>query len=329
LISRGLAGLANGNAKYIAERLLPANIDGLGGSFAEQAARAVTGTIQKLDLYSMYGDVRADAEIDRARNAKFHRGMGFGLTPVNFTARSFSGEAQTAMEDLRDIQLGSTAEYDAKSLNIAAEMETLLLALERYLAGILQASGTWANSSPVTKWGAAGDDPMANILTGVDAVEAYGVDCTDLVIPRSAALKLRTSSGFRAYLPTDMDRSALTNDRVADILISNISGLKRVHFAGARYNSAARGQTPTLTDVWTDHVWMGHLSDNKGVATGTDKMNNIKLSPTAVQRVVVEDWVAEEYAENQTNSVVTQIRNRQAIVPVNTEIGYLLTDVVA
>lgn len=331
LISRGLAGLANGDGKYIAQTLLPANINGMGGTFAQQAARAATGTIQRLANFSMFGDAAAGAAIDRARLATFHRSKGFGLDPLEFTVRSFSGEAQTAMEDLTDVQLGTTGEFDAKKVALAVEMETLLLHLELYVANLMQTAANWSNTfAVVNKWGAASDDPMADINKLIDYVEAYGPDCTDLVIPRLALLKLRTSPGFREYLPTTLDRTSLTNDRIKDIIISNTNSIKRVHFGRARYNTSKNPEVPVFANCWADTLWAGTIAQGEkdGVAVGGDQ-NKIKLSPTAAQRVVVEDFRVSEYPEENTNSIVSQIISRQWAGKVNMELGATATAVTA
>lgn len=327
LVSRGLAAMINRSDSFIAEKLLPIDsIKGMIGDYAVMNERASTGVIQRASVDSFFGDASSDAAIDRSPGTNFHRSRGFGLSPLEFTARHFDGESAVPLEFLKDIQLGTSSEFDVKQAFLQTEMQTLLISLEKYVASVFLTAANWnGTSSPSTKWGASGDDPIANLGTAIDSVNAYGAPANTIVIPYSAQAKLRVSDGFREYMSVNTDRVSINKSRIAEVLISNLDGIEQVLFANARYNTGKVPGSASLSPVWGDSVWVGHLALNGHMG----ERNQLSLSPTAAARVVVDDWSVKEYEENQTDSLVMQIKSRQWAGVVNKELGYLLTSVTA
>jgi len=328
-VSRLLAGVGNQGRNFIGEAVLPSNgIVGMrAGDPGSEMSRMATGTIQRLGIDALFGDVNADVAINRKEGATFHRSKGFQLDPMTYSVRHFDGEAKISYERLTDIQLGSGADAEVKALSSAVEMATLKLALERYIAGIMFSETNWGTPTTVTnKWGASGDDPIRDLKNAKIEIEDYGISPNTLILGRTAADALMDSPGFREYMSFDSDRSFVDEPAIVGKLKAYF-GIQNVHIGRAIYNSDADG-TFTSANVWGDYVWMGHL-DNGGMRLGSGDNVDVQLNPTAAGRIVVQDWRMEEYDEHQTRSRIMQIINRQWAGVVNAELGHLLKAVTA
>ena len=327
-ISRILSGLGNKGVDFIAEAVLPSNgIVGLrAGDISQEMSRMSSGTIQRLGAASLFGDPNADAKSNRNAGSDFYRSRGFTLDPMTYQARKFDGETLMPLEKMADIQLGSGDGMDVKQAYAAELMALLKILQERYVAGIMFNAGNWNNAAGAAAWGAAGDDPIADLDAAIDAVEQRGSPVNTIVIGRDPARALRTSPGFREYLSYDSNRTYVEEEAVVRLL-KDYFNVPNVFIGKARYNTDTDPTAaPTLADVWGDFAWVGNI-DNSGTLMGSGGGMDIQLAPTAMGRIVVQDWTALEYDDYPHNSRVLQVQNRQWAGVVQQAAGQLITGI--
>jgi len=137
-------------------------------------------------------------------------------------------------------------------------LDKLYLDWERRIAlKVTSATNVGSSSAVQSAWNGAGN-PLGNINTAIDNVRfSNGVRPTDVIFGEEAWNSFRRDSNIRNLIfGTNNGGGYPTEQQVATLL-----NVKRVHVAGAFYNSAQEGQSESLSSIWGDNVLVYYRPD--------------------------------------------------------------------
>ena len=190
---------------------------------------------------------------------------------TNFDTDKYGAERR--LSDLQIEEYAASYGGDLKAIFERAIALRLMIEGEKLAAAALFASGTFTNSSPGTKWGAAGADSIGDIDTAADSVrQGTGVPKRQLtcVLGQEVANALRGGpelTNIATFANQDNGRGLGSDDALADALM-RYWGVGRVVIGGAVKNTANEGQTVSGGDIWGDHCFVGKLEP------GANSVNN-------------------------------------------------------
>lgn len=167
------------------------------------------------------------------------------------------------------------ADNEDKPFNVQRDRAVLVTDLlaqgrEFSLANYMGTVGNFTNSatlSGTSQWGGSADDPIGDINTGIQTVaDAIGVaeGMLTIVMNRAVFRKLR-------FLPEILESLGYVNrpvsspGNVTKEDLASVFGVKEVIVGESYYNSAALGQTASLSPIWGKHCWIGHFPAPSGM----------------------------------------------------------------
>jgi hypothetical protein len=219
------------NEELIADKILP---------FVSVAKRS--------DKYFKYGKGERFRRLNTLVGPKSRAGqVDFTVSTDNYSVQDHALEGFVSYADMRNA--------DAPLDLLADETEFLtnlmLLDLEKEVADIVFASGTYATANkatPTTKWASAASTPIAQIITGINAI--VGVPG-----PYSIAFGNKAWELFRQH-PDVLQAIQPTKAAVAASLpdVANFFGFQDAIVGNAWINSALPNATDSYSRIWGDHV---------------------------------------------------------------------------
>lgn len=175
---------------------------------------------------------------------------------ASFFARNYALAKEVPIEDKVNADpLLLSGLYNGASTTL---LDKLYLDWERRIAlKVTSASNVGSSAAVSSAWNGAGN-PLGNINTAIDNVRfSNGVRPSDIVFGEDAWNSFRRDSNIRNLIfGTNNGGGYPTEQQVATLL-----NVKRVHVAGAFYNSAQEGQAETLSTIWGDNVLVYYRPD--------------------------------------------------------------------
>lgn len=191
----------------------------------------------------------------------------------------FGGTEQASMthdyglEDVipqKDLENAGNTTFDP--LGNATELLTELIMLEREsrVAGIVHAIGSYASGMTETlaagdKWSAATGKPLDQIM---DALEVPFMRPNVMVINSAGLLALRRNE----QILQSYHGNVATEGMVPVSYLRDLLEMDSIVVGRARYNSANKGQTMSLTELWGNHCALIYRNSsampNKGLTFG-------------------------------------------------------------
>lgn len=148
--------------------------------------------------------------------------------------------------------------------------DQLHLAQEKRVADVAFAAATYPTANKIQlsgtgRWGQSADDPINDILTGLD---------TAFMRPNTIVMGAEVFSVFRS-LPEVIDAvkasvGAQPRGGIASLPeIAQLFDVQRVLVGRARYNTAKEGQTGAYSRIWGKHCALLYINPNQGAKTIT------------------------------------------------------------
>ncbi len=187
----------------------------------------------------------AGLDLERAPGASRASIGGFDRSSQTFKAKIYAAQDSIAMEDIFDSQYpGSEEQRIAKKV-----ARVMKLAREKRAASILFDSTAFETSSPATKFGAAGAEPLTFLHELKDTVfeKAHGINPDTLIFGRDTFRTLARNPEVRGYLGTTTNNLAsgnrILNDDAVLAVLRDILGIPNILVGHARQNNAVPGAT--------------------------------------------------------------------------------------
>jgi hypothetical protein len=159
---------------------------------------------------------------------------------------------------------GSSLSVETQAVEgLASEMQ---LVDEKALADFLSSTSNITHYNTLTggdKWSAYGtSDPFDDIVTAIVAHNAYAPqDINSAWLSKDSWLQIVNHPAF-------LDRIKWSKTGVmsiADFLqLMAPYGIEKLWVGSAKINTANEGQTPSYSNIWGSHFWMGYVTDNPG-----------------------------------------------------------------
>ena len=249
-------------------------------------------------------------------------GGGFPLSDDTFFCEERSFHTQLEDEVLKNAD--SVLRIEANKTDFVTEK--ILIRLERVVADMCFTAGNWSNSvtlSGTNQWSDYDNsDPIANLETGIDAVEdATGMPVNTIVIGKSVWRKIKHHPQLLDRLPSTGLKTA-TVATLRDLLQNGDEAPIRIMVGNALYNNAKRGADDSLTQIWGKHVWLGHVAE--APARETPSAGYTFYWPVEGQIRGVRRWREEKIHSD----IIEAFMNFDDKV-VSADLGYVIRDAVA
>jgi hypothetical protein len=164
-------------------------------------------------------------------------------------------------------------------------------------------------------WATAGSDILGQVDAGIDAMLANGGLPNSIVIPRLLAKYLKTNTAIKAMLS---GIAYPTLDQVAEVL-RTYWNIPNIVFPGAVYNSAKKGQTASMTDIWGD-TYVNICR----IAQGESPSESCAFRTPIWQEMSGADVAIKTYREEQTDSTIVKGKMFYDELVVDKFQGYLM-----
>lgn len=204
-------------------------------------------------------------------NLKRHNAQRTGLSRAKRVDYAMS---KTAYGPLPELSLEIPIEYDVlnqydnplEPRTDATEMvtESLMIGKEADLAtdmadtAIVTQNTTLSGTSQWSDF--ANSDPFTDIQTGIDTVKTNSlIPPNTLVLGYQVFSKLKNHPDLLERVKYS-ERGVLTED-----ILASLFNVSRVIVASAGYNTAADGQTDSLSFIWGKHAWLMYISPTPGI----------------------------------------------------------------
>jgi len=214
--------------------------------------------------------------------------------------------------------------FDAEEIATNRALSTILRVQEKRIADMLFNAGNFTAHAITNEW----DNnhytdaiPITDVKTGRKAIhDACGLEPNTLIIAYNTFLHLGLMNQI-------VDRLKYTHAEVkrGDIpaeLLATAFGVERVLIGKGRYNSAKKGQTAVLADIWNDEYAMlcvtSSVNDIKTPSLG----RTFRWTKDCPQNVMVES-----YREEQTRSDIIRARQHTDEEIILTAAAYLLSNI--
>ncbi len=319
----------------------------------EQPFLVDQGVLPQVDVGTKSGTWMADSpsQYNNITGTSLLRARGDSRQTLNvddpnsgtFNIEIFAGETKIDLQ--HDPLIDQMGMLELRRSIIAAR--AVKLDAEVRLSNLLFAAGTgWVNSGiggiPGTggnQWNVAGSTPLSdmNSLAGnLFHIQSFGEKMNTIVFGYDVAVALNASEEVRGYAPSAIGNAAGVGSRVlssADnfaglrAVISDMLGVpaERVFIGGLVRDTADPAATDVPAALWSDQAWFGKMDLKRPMVSSAG--NVVSMGPTAAI-----DFSGLPFAAGRWDSPDRLQRNMFAeqgndYVAVNTQLGYLLTDV--
>ncbi len=201
-------------------------------------------------------------------------------------------------------------------------LEQLNLAQEKRVADIVFNAASYPTGNKVTlsgtsQWGGSADDPIGDILTGLD---------TAFMRPNVIVFGAEAWTKFR-QLPEVIDAvkavsGASPQGGLASAEeVAKLFDVEKVLIGRARYNASAEGQTASYSRIWGKHVALLYVKERPTVRSVTFGATFVEMKMT-----VMTGWDGRRGAKGATWIKVAWNSDEKLIAP---DVGYLIQNAVA
>ena len=237
----------------------------------------------------------AGLDLERAPGASRASIGGFDRSSQTFKAKIYAAQDSIAMEDIFDSQYpGSEEQRIAKKV-----ARVMKLAREKRAADILFDSTAFNSSTPATKFGAAGAEPLTFLHELKDTVfeAAHGINPDTLIFGRDTFRTLARNPEIRGYVGDSSAGIAagnrILNDEAVIAVLRDILGIPNVLVGQARQDNAVPGATSDEGYIWNgERIFMGILRGSDAIV---QKSGNVKGMPVAALNFQFGSMVAGQY----------------------------------
>ena len=198
-------------------------------------------------------------------------------------------------------------------------LEILLLNKEKRVAELFTNADNYSATHKTTLSGTSqwsdfvNSDPEADVEAAREVVALDGVEPNSIIIPVNVWRTIRRHPAIRSLMK-EPDSRQLTEDGFP----VRLWGLN-AYFPGARQNTAMLGASESISRVWSDYVWVGHINPRPSLR-----------SLSFAYAFQAQGTIVETYEDRSRKSDVVRIQESiRCEKLVCADAGYLIIDVLA
>jgi hypothetical protein len=159
---------------------------------------------------------------------------------------------------------------------------------------------------------AVNSTPVKDVMDSRKALENVGLVPNAMVIPSSVFYALKENGDLK-------ERIKYTQSGIITLdILKSLFEIENIWIANSKYNAANPGQADSLTDVWTDNVWIGFVAQRPG-------LKQLTFGYTLRAR----KFRVKRWREEKRDSDVLEASVIQDEKLVAGDAGYLIRDVIA
>lgn len=268
----------------------------------------------------------AGLDLERAPGSSRTSIGGFDRSSTTFKAKIYAAQDSIAMEDILDSQYPGSEEQ-----RIARKVARVMkLAREKRFADVLFDSTAFANSTPGTKFDAAGAEPLTFLHELKDTVfaAAHGINPDSLIFGRDVFRQLARNPEIRGYVGSTSNGLAsgnrILNDEAVLSVLRDVLGIPNVYVGQARQDNAVPGATSSEAYIWNgESIFMGIL---KGSDAIVQKSGNVKGMPVAALNFQFGSMVAGQYDSLDKTRRYVYAEEVHAVQAIDSTLGHVVTD---
>lgn len=253
-----------------------------------------------------YPIIKIESLLKLQKTARAPRGK-YNRSDYQFGKGNFSCSEHGWEEPLDDSEreLYGEVDFPAEEIAVMRAMDVVLRSLEQRHATKLQDTATLPSAAVGTKWDVpASATPRKNVIDAKEAMRAtYGIIPNLMVISEQSKIDLlltdEITDAFKYTNPIEIGGNEAQLLRLADYF-----GIAEVAVAGAQKDSAKKGQSKSLADIWDK------------TKAGLYKVSaSMDLKDPAIGRTFLweadspQEVVVEQYREEQIRSDIFRARH--------------------
>jgi len=282
----------------------------------------VAPTVEVLHQAADYPIIPIEALLSIPDTKRAPRGH-YARSDWDFEMDTYSCSENGFEEVIDDVEVNLYSRYfDVEQICAKRAMGIVLRNQEKRIADMVFNTANFTEVSPTHEWDdAANAVPMTDVKLGHIAIKnATGLRANTLIISWSTFLDL----GINAQI---LDRIKYTNPGVSrgelsPAMLALAFEVDQVLVGGGRYNTAKKGQTASLADIWSNEYAMLCRVENGPDITQPCLVRTFLWTADSPTNVVVES-----YREDQSRGDVIRIRHNtdeEFIIP---DCGYLMDNI--
>ena len=252
-----------------------------------------SGTILIEESRAFMGEAGADPQ--RAPGAARQALSHFSRSSTTYKCEIYSFADSIPMEDIADSQYPMQEQMrSARRVKRA-----LLLAEEKRAADVLFDTGSFANTSPGTKFDSAGGEPLTFLSEQIDVLRAanHGIMPDTMILGYDVFRALGRNPEMRGYITTGAGGVAsgnrlLQNDVILEVLRDQL-GIPNILVGAARRETAVAGATSNEAQIWDAETIGLYLM--RGGDPQVGRSGNVKIMPLCAVDLRFQDYIAGEY----------------------------------
>ena len=210
----------------------------------------------------------AGLDLERAPGSSRTSIGGFDRSSTTFKAKIYGAQDAIAMEDILDSQYPGSEEQ-----RIARKVARVMkLAREKRFADVLFDSAAFANSTPATKFDAAGAEPLTFLHELKDTLfkAAHGINPDSLIFGRDVFRQLARNPEIRGYVGSTSSGLAsgnrILNDEAVIAVLRDVLGIPNIHVGQALKDNAVPGAASSEAYIWNgETIFMGILRGSDSI----------------------------------------------------------------
>lgn len=298
LLSNTSGEFANNRSEFIASILFPFF-----------PSRVQAGIFTKFGRENMLNIPKLKA---RAPGAPYQR-LDLEVGEGKFATRDYGAEIALDDRQKKIYQSG----FAADRAKVLRTTRTLLVNKERRARDLIN-SGAIPNSTPGTKWDAAGADFFGDIDAAKEVIhDNCGIDPNVMTLPREVFNVLKHHDKVLERIKY-VQKGVTTADILAELF-----GVDHLAVAGGVENTANEGQALSISKIWGDNVTLAYVSKDMDLESPTFARTFGWTGNTPATG----EFAVKTYREDKANSWVHQLMHDVEENIVAPACAYNLTDV--
>jgi len=215
--------------------------------------------------------------------------------------------------------------FDAEEVAVMRATDIVLRKQEARIAALVQATGTFTNSAVLTEWSTITSTPRADVKAAKVAMRVASglipnVMAISWTVFQNLLLVTEIMSAFQYTNPIQ-----LGGEEAQRSVLAQYFGLDDILVGNAIKDSAKKGQSKSIADIWDDEY-----AFFSKVSSGGQDLREPSLGRTFLWTEDSPDiLVTEQYREEEKRSEVYRVRQNTAEAFTFTGAGYLLTNITA
>jgi hypothetical protein len=256
-------------------------------------------------------------ETRRAPRANYPR------SDYEFEAGSFNCVEHGWEEPVDEVEAKLYAKFfDAEEVAARRATGIILRGQEKRVADMLFNEGNFTVHNVTKSWNSKSDcTPIEDVNAGKQAIhDALGVKANALVLTYQAVLALSVSEEIIDRVQSDVT----TSGELDGIALAKILLVDQILIAGGRYNTAKKGQTAVLGNIWNPaYAMLCRVSSDKDLKIPQIGRTFLWTGDSP------ENIVVESYEEKQKRSTIIRCRQHTDENILNEAAGYLLGNIIS